>query len=192
MKAVCRKMSDFFDSEIESGCKLVDQELMLEFVSAVDVLDSHRDLLDMMVDEEGWFRLKLRDDVEEGTLAELDAAGLVEHRSNDGDMSADFRATGRAQYIIDSIPEDGVLDGVEVGALFVVAGDIWDIPGRQHEWAEQGLKVDISDRGLCLMRDAGLIQFISVGESGGNQSDRWMSTRRLEQLQSLIYGFAQA
>lgn len=185
-------MSDFFDSEIESGCKLVDQELMLEFVSAVDVLDSHRDLLDMMVDDEGWFRLKLRDDVEEGTLAELDAAGLVEHRSNDGDMSVDFRATGRAQYIIDSIPEDGVLDGVEVGALFVVAGDIWDIPGRQHEWAEQGLKVDISDRGLCLMRDAGLIQFISVGESGGNQSDRWMSTRRLEQLQSLIYGFTQA
>lgn len=185
-------MSDFFDNKIESGCKLVDQELMLEFVEAVDKLDSHRDLLDMMVDEGGWFRLKLRGDVEEGTLAELDAAGLVEHRSNDGDTSADFRATGRAQFLLDSIPEGGALNGVEVGALFVVAGDIWDIPGRQHEWAEQGLKVDISDRGLRLMRDAGLIQLVSVGESGSNESDKWMSTRRLAQLQSLIYGFAQA
>ncbi|CDK39637.1 hypothetical protein [Halorubrum sp. AJ67] len=186
-------MSDFFDNKIESGCKLVDQTLMLEFVEAVDKLDSHRDLLRMMVeDERQWFRLKLRNDVEENTLAELDSAGLIESRSNGGEEQPDFRATGRAQYLFDSIPEDGELDGVEVGALFVVAGDIWDIPGRQIEWAEQDLTVDVSDRGLRLLLDGGLIQLVSAGEAGSNQSDMWMSTRRLEQLQSLIYGFAQA
>lgn len=184
-------MSDLFDDQVESGCKLKEQTLVIELVKAVDGLDSHRDLLEFMTGERSWYRLSLRNDVEDGDIAKLGAAGLIEHRTLEDDGATDWRPSRRALYLLNSIPEDGELDGTEISALFAIGDGIWEIPDSEHEWAERELKVEISDRSLRVLHAAGLVQRF-IDESEGDLPDRWMATRRLSELQDLLWGFAQA
>ncbi|MWV65929.1 hypothetical protein GRS48_14030 [Halorubrum sp. JWXQ-INN 858] len=164
---------------------------MLEFVESVDTLDSHRDLLKFMIGEGDWYRLALRNDVEGDEIAEVSAAGLIEHRTFASDEATDWRPTGRAEYLLDSIPEDGELDGTEVGALFAIGDRLWEIPDSEQEWAERELKVEISDRSLRVLHATGLVQRLR-DESEDDLPERWMATRRLSELQDLLWGFAQA
>ncbi|AUX08935.1 hypothetical protein AArcSl_1304 [Halalkaliarchaeum desulfuricum] len=131
------------------------------------------------------FRLK-HTELDRSDLGHLSTTFLIIKSENGFGRVADWRLTERALFLLDAIPEDVEIEYDELDAFLTAGTDAMELPSPDEEWQIRELEdVDLADRTLGVLRNAGLIE--AVNEPTGH-SNTWVTTERLVEINELLEG----